>query len=228
MIGMEKNLVGSRTSLQRHVARGTVAVVIVSLNVKYVDPRPGINVDDGDAAVGRDVLIARAAKMDSENSICRGSVWIRGEDIDLIFEMRDQRPTLGNGHNEQRRLANGDRLSPGFRVRSRVLDCCLNENSRCTLTKRSAREIVRKFEIEVIDAVVVGLAGSGGRFEESNVDARSFDGNVGMIDGFPEEVIGANSTGNVLSRTIVAFRLVIFFREFDGYLELRENVTLNI
>jgi hypothetical protein len=49
-----------------------------------------------------------------------------------------------------------------------------------------------------------------------------------MVHGLTEEVIGAYSARDMVSRAIVAFWLVVFFRELDGDLELGENIAFNV
>ena len=139
-----------------------------------------------------------------------------------------RRAAFGNCSDEERGLADGDGFAASLGVGGGVLDGRLDEGARGALAEWAPGEVAGELEIEVIDAVAVGLAGSGGRFEDGDVHAGGLDGDVGVVDGLAEEVVGADGAGNVVSGAVVAFWLVALFGELDGNFELGKDVTFDI
>src|ERR1700733_9433835 len=109
-----------------------------------------------------------------------------------------------------------------------ILDAGLDEGAGGTLTQRASGEVCRQLEIEAIYAVAVGFAGGRRRFEDGDVHAGGFDCDVGVVDGLAEEVIGPDGARDVVSWAVVAFGLVVLFGKLDGYLELGQDVALNV
>ena len=119
--------------------------------------------------------------------------------------MGDKDATFGNGRDEQRGFADGDGFAASLRVGGGVLDLASMSSASGALTERASGEVGGQFEIEVIGAVVVGLAGGGGGFEDGDIHAGGFDGDLGMVDRLAEEVVGADGAGDVVAGAVVAF-----------------------
>jgi hypothetical protein len=89
VIGTEEDLVSARTCLEWNRGRCTVAVMIICFDVERFHVGVGSDVDDSNAAaVGGDLLVADARKMDREGGVGRCAVGIGAEDEDLIFDVR--------------------------------------------------------------------------------------------------------------------------------------------
>ncbi len=166
--------------------------------------------------------------MDGEVGAGGCAIGIGGEDEDLIFEMGDERAALGDGGDEEGGLADGDGLAAGLGVGGGVFDGGFDEDAGGALAEWASGEVVGKLEIEVVSAVGVGLAGGGGGFDDGDVHGGGFDGDVGVIDGLAEEVVGADGAGYVIAGAVVLLLLAVFFGEVDGYFEFGEDVALDV
>ena len=205
--GAEQDLISAGAGLKGDVAGGAVAMVIVGFDVaESRDCWLGVRWMTATPPVSVVICWLRAVRdVDGEGGVCGGAVGIGGEEEDLIFEVRDERAALGDGGDEQRGLADGDGFAAGLGVGGGVFDGGFDEGARSALAQRPSGEVVGQLEIEVISAVGVGLAGGGGGFEDGDVHAGGFDGDVGVVDGFAEEVVGADGAGDVVAGAVVAF-----------------------
>ena len=145
--------------------------------------------------------------------------------------MRNQRSSLRHRRDDQGRFTDHDRFPASLGVIRRILHGGLDQHSRRALAERTAGEVLRQSKVEMVDALAIGLAFNRSRFELRHVHSRSFNGNLGIIDGFAEEIIGANGAGHLVSRTI-AVRLIgtrpgLPAREIDRDFEFRQNVAFD-
>ena len=150
--------------------------------------------------------------MDREGGAGRRAVGIGSQKEDLVLEMRDQRAALGNGSDEQRRLADGDGFAARLGVGGGVLDRGLDQRASGALTEWPSGEVVGQLEIEVISAIAVGLARGRGRFEDGDIHGGGFDGDLGVVDRLAEEVVGADGASDVIARAVVASSACCPFR----------------
>ena len=67
-------------------------------------------------------------------------------------------------------------------------------------------EVSGQSQIEAICARVVRLPGDRSGFELRDIHAQRFDGNLGAIHRFAEEVIGAHGSRHMVARTITVAR----------------------
>ncbi len=171
-VGAKKNLVSAGAGLERHVAGGAVAMVVVGFDLECLGARAGVDADHRDAgAIGRDLLFTGTWKVNGEFCAGRSSVGVGGKDKDLVLKMGDQAPTFGNCSDEERGLADRDGFAASFGVIGGVLDGGFDEGARGAVAEWAPCKVAGEFEIKVIDAVVIGLSCSGRRFEDGNIHA---------------------------------------------------------
>jgi hypothetical protein len=113
-------------------------------------------------------------------------------------------------------------------VSSRVLHNSLDETTGGALVERSPGKVRGELEVKVKDSVVVRGASNGGCLKDGNIHTGGFDGNVSMVYGLAKKVVGADSTGDMISRSVIAFWLVALFGELDGNLESGQDVSFDV
>ena len=146
----------------------------------------------------------------------------------MIFEMRDKSAAFRYRSDEERRLANGDRLATAFGMAGRVFDGSFDERACRAPAERSTGEVSREADIEAICAVVPGFPRGGCRLEGGNIHTGDFDGCLCTINGFAEEVVGPYGAGDVIAGTIVTPGLVALFGEIYHDFEFGEDVTFDV
>ncbi len=80
----------------------------------------------------------------------------------------------------------------------------------------------------MIHAVLICLAFGGCRFEDVDIHARYLDGRLCVIDRLTEEVVGTHRAGDVIARTIIAPRLVVFFCKLHRNFELGQDIAFHV
>ena len=104
-----------------------VSFFVARLNLDVFGPCSGTEANNRNSGlVGCDLLISFSRDTDPQISARRGPVWIRGEDENLVLQIGDERASLGNGCDQQRRFADRDRLAASLSVPGGILYCGLN------------------------------------------------------------------------------------------------------
>src|SRR5260370_35812410 len=105
-----------------------------------------------------------------------------------------------------------------------VLDAGLDESASSTLAEWAPCEIGRQLEIEVIHAVAIGFSSGRGRFEDGNVHAAGFDGDVGLVDRLAAEVVGPDRTSKGVSGTEIGVWVFALFGALHDVHRLRADL----
>ena len=102
------------------------------------------------------MLAGRAVRVGAENEY-------------LVLEVGIRAPPSGTAVISREDWLIGDGLAARLGMGGGVFDGSLDQCACGALAERAAGEVVGQFQIEVISAVAVGLAGGGSRLENSDI-----------------------------------------------------------
>src|SRR5262249_16566588 len=123
------------------------------------------------------------------------------------------------------RFAYYDRFAASLRMAGRVFHARFDQYTRGALRQGFAGEIRWQLQIEVINSLSVRFAMNRAGLHEDHVDAGCFYVDVTVLDGFAEEVVGADSSRYMITRTIAMF---VRACKVDRDLELRQHISFHV
>ncbi len=225
----EQNLLFALAKFEGNGGGGAIALGVGSIHLQGPGVGSGAQADHGHAAlVGGRGLVGVPRGVDLQVGGGRRPVGVRGQQEDLVLQVRHQRAAFGDRGEDQRILADRDGFSASLGVSGGILHGGLDQYAGGAVIQRHSGEIRGQLEVKAIGPVAVRLPLRRPRAGKRHIQSGPLDGDFGVVYRLAEEVVGADSAGDVVARAVAAPGVGVLAGELHRHLEFRQDIALHV